>query len=100
MDGHLATLTGMRLDAIDEASDSVGLVFDGCALRGFTRFHSSAPSQSLLGEKVTSVSMIPGVHLALRFGHTGEITVSLAAADHTGPEAFAVHFNDGGIVVE
>lgn len=90
----------MRLDAIYEGGDTVGLVFDGGILRAFNRLGTSVPLQSLLGAKVTSVSIDPEIHLALTFGTVGEITISLAAADYAGPEAFAFHFNDGGIVAE
>src|SRR6188474_3163443 len=95
----LGMLLGQRLDAVDSSTDSLGLAFDGCAFRSFTKFSASRPIQELVGLQVTSVETEPGRHVQLLFGKGGELVISLAEGDHTGPEAFSARFSNGSIVV-
>jgi hypothetical protein len=100
MNSPLDQLVGMRLAATEEAEGSLGLFFDGCTLRGFTRFRSSVPIRELAGAIVTSVSVNPEKCLRLILGPTGDLDIWLAPAHYSGPEAFVAHFSNGDIVAK
>ena len=100
MKSPLHQLQGMTLAAVDELDGTVGLHFDGCTLRGFTKHRFSGRPSDLVGDVVASLSFTSGRELALHFQGGEAVFISLAPADYSGPEAFVATFGNGLVVVE
>jgi hypothetical protein len=93
-------LVGMTLLQFDADNDSLGLVFDDCTLRCFTRWSCSVPIESLLGAVVGAVDFEMGDAVVFEFSSAGRLSLSLNPSHCSGPEALVAQFADGAIVVE
>ncbi len=100
MSNHLNRLVAMTVTGIDETDGSLGLRFNGCALRSFTKHTCSVPLSSLVGISVQSVSYASEQELSIVFSNGSSLSVSLAPHHYTGPEAFVAEFSDGICVVQ
>lgn len=55
---------------------------------------------SLIGETITAVTCEPEKCLCLSFSNEETLSISLADADYTGPEAYCIHLDNVGFVVD
>ena len=95
----LGMLVGMRLEALDTETDSVGFIFSACALRAFAPVKCGVALSALVGLTVSAVVALDD-RLEVTFGNAGSLGISLKPADYQGPEAFVAHFADGVIVAQ
>ena len=56
--------------------------------------------RSLIGRTVDMATVTEGKELRLHLDDETDLTVSLREVDYSGPEAFALHMDDGTIIVE
>jgi hypothetical protein len=100
MSSHLNRLVGMIVTDADETDGTLGLRFNDCAFRSFTKHTCSVSPSSLVGAIVRSVSYAPEQELVICFTSSDSLSVHLASRYYSGPEAFVAQFSDGTCVVE